>query len=68
MIKVRHKDQQWMVDENAGFPGATLCVLMDLRDELKRLNAVFACHNTQEIPDILRRISCNTARKTKRRK
>lgn len=32
-------------------------VLMDIRDELQKLNAVFACANFQSIPRTLRTIS-----------
>lgn len=45
-----------------------VALLMDIREELRRLNAVFACRNFQEVPTILRRISNHTAkpRKVKR--
>jgi hypothetical protein len=35
---------------------ARLAVLMDIRDELKSLNAIFKCKNFQDIPKILRSI------------
>lgn len=50
-----------------GFEAAQLTVLMDIRDELQKLNAVFSCHNFQQIPGVLRGIRRNTA-KPKRRK
>jgi hypothetical protein len=40
---------------------AALCVLMDIRGELKKLNAVFACPNFQELPGVLRTIRANTS-------
>lgn len=42
-------------------------LLMDLRDELQKLNAVFACHNFQQVPAVLRQIRANTS-KPKRKK
>lgn len=66
MADRRHKDVQWLVaDENGvvynGVNAATLAVLMDLRDELKRLNAVLTCPNFIGIPAILRQIRTNTS-------
>ena len=39
-----------------------LCVLMDIRDELQKLNRVFNCPSTREIPIILKTIRANTGR------
>jgi len=37
-----------------------------VRDELRKLNAVFACTNFQAIPGVLRAIRKNTAKKKKK--
>ena len=42
---------------------AQLAVLMDIRAELRRIRSVLECHNTTAIPEILRRISRNTAKR-----
>jgi hypothetical protein len=67
----RMKDNAWTVEANPNgshsFDAAHLCVLMDLRDELKQLNRVFACHNAQAIPALLRRIARNTTKKRRQR-
>ncbi len=62
----RHKDANWL------FAGTSLdevqcALLMDLRDELKRLNALLYCPNFTGIPETLRQISRNT-KKPKRKK
>ena len=46
---------------------AQLAVLMDLRDELIKLNRVFECHNALAIPDLLRRIESNTRKPQRKR-
>lgn len=42
-------------------------LLMDIRAELQKLNAVFACQNFLDVPNLLRAINKNT-RKPKKRK
>lgn len=61
--KSRHKDVKWTVGETPDISGASLTVLMDLRDEAKRSNDllerlvnVLECHNTFAIPHTLTRI------------
>lgn len=49
---------EWGVSQEA----AHLCVLMDIRDELQKLNRVFDCPSTREIPKILKTIRANTSR------
>lgn len=73
-MDTRNKDFGWRVitDDNCymqekHYQRALLATLMDVRDELKALNAIFHCHNALEIPDILRSIRQNT-RKPVRRK
>lgn len=58
----------WTINQQGGnwsFEAATLAVLMDLRDELKTLNRVFACPNFQQVPRVLRDIRRNTTKKQK---
>jgi hypothetical protein len=64
--KIRHKDRDWSDAPNT-YENADLRVLMDIRDELKQLNAVFACRNAQMIPSYLRRILANTPKRRKGR-
>lgn len=72
----RHKDEQWVLTD-AGTPNGTggrsyqistiqLALLMDIRDELKALNALFRCHNFLQIPNVLRGIRAKLP--TRRRK
>lgn len=57
----RLKDNDWTVPKPASggysFEAASLTVLLDLRDELKKLNRVFACSNFLSIPRSLRSIN-----------
>lgn len=64
----RHKDAFWgLPDKSDGYPMASLAVLMDIRDELKRMNTLLHCENFQGIPRKLDRISRNTAKPRKRK-
>lgn len=56
MADTRLKDMDWALPVQASFDRAQLAVLMDLRDELKRLNNLLHCHNFIAIPNILRGI------------
>lgn len=63
----RHKDANWTLPETLeDWQQAQLAVLMDIRDELKRMNAVIQCSNFIAVPSILRRISTNTAKPRKK--
>lgn len=42
--------------------GQQLAVLMDVRDELQKLNNIFGCHNFLEIPRVVKAIRTNTGR------
>lgn len=59
----RKKDVEWNVlDEHGNWysgnhAGIHAAVLMDIRDELKRLNQLLHCHNFIGIPATLRTIS-----------
>lgn len=65
----RYKDMEWRLPE----PGASkdvrdeqaaVAVLMDIRDELKSLNAVLHCCDFLGMPRVLREIRDNTTRRT----
>lgn len=68
----RSKDATWNVHAHGepgfGYPSIHADLLMDLRDELKKLNRVFECPNFVKIPRVLDRISANTAKRKKRPK
>jgi hypothetical protein len=71
----RFKDYNWDLDTGEGdgtaartWLDAQIAVLMDIRDELKQLNRVFACPNAIAIPDLLRTIARNTKKRAPRRK
>lgn len=70
----RQKDAAWYVADECGRlyerinDGAILATLMDIRSELKLMNTVLQCHNTIEIPSILRDIRANTKKKRKLRR
>lgn len=54
----RLKNNQWTVSKNRNgkysMEAATLVVLMDVRDELQRLNTLLHCSNFTGIPQTLR--------------
>jgi hypothetical protein len=67
----RHKDSDWSLPEgtpngkdgtNHGWEAIHTAVLMDIRNEMKKLNSVFACRNAQMIPALLRGIARNTTK------
>jgi len=65
----RRKNVEWNipdVGEHIIVDQANLAVLMDIRDELQRLNALLHCQNFLEIPRCLRSIRRNTTRRIKR--
>ena len=66
----RFKNIGWKLsDEHGQIPDwerVQVAVLMDIRDELKNLNALLHCKNFQDIPGILRQLQMNT-RKPKRK-
>lgn len=68
----RHRDGDWIVGDEKGvvptWERAGIAVLMDIRDELKRLNAAIYCPNFMAIPRTLKRISRNTAKPKKKRR
>lgn len=60
MADTRRKDTNWKIRTNADgtvpAPDAHLAVLMDIRDEMKKLNGLLHCQNFVAIPAILRQI------------
>lgn len=66
----RNKDLQWNCGDagNVTIEQAHLAVLMDIRDELKRLNGTIHCHNFLAIPRKLDEIRRNTAKPRKKKK
>jgi Tfp pilus assembly protein PilO len=67
----RLKDQTWTfaTDTFGNYSNAQIqaAVLQDIRDELQKLNRVFACPNFQDVPQILREIRRNTAKKKRKK-
>jgi hypothetical protein len=51
MADTRHKNAIWNCGETCSVEQAQLAVLMDIRDELKQLNLVFACQNFRSLPN-----------------
>jgi hypothetical protein len=63
----RHANKQWNLREISSgntLPPAEieLALLMDIRDELQKLNALLHCGNFLSIPHKLERIARNTAK------
>lgn len=73
MADHRHKDKNWMITDDRetravnSWPQVHAALLMDLRDELKRLNALLHCLNFVSIPQTLRKIAKNTTKPRKRK-
>lgn len=67
MADTRKKDFNWGIKTNddgtTPTPDAHLATLMDIRDELKRLNSLLCCPNFVAIPRKLDAIKRNTDRK-----
>ena len=70
MADRRGKNQNWQpLDEDGKAPTwerAGIAVLMDIRDELQRLNAAIYCPNFIGIPRTLRAIQKNTAKRRRK--
>ena len=68
----RFKDVNWNLSAASNgsaetWQQASIAVLMDIRDELQRLNAAIYCPNFMAIPHKLDAIKTNTTPKRKRR-
>lgn len=72
MADTRQKNGNWLVrpgsDGKFTWSQVQAAVLMDIRDELQRLNELLHCSNAIAIPRILKRIATNTAKPRKKRK
>lgn len=58
--KSRMKNADWKVaheGKSLGVDHAQIAVLMDIRDELQRLNSLLHCHNFTSLPATVRTIS-----------
>ena len=65
----RHKDGNWGLPETLpDWELVPVALLMDIRDELKALNAHLRCHNFVQIPTILRGIRRKLPTRRPRRK
>ena len=58
---------EWGTHDPLSVEIATIEVLMDIRTELRRLNALLHCGNFTAIPHRLERIARNTSRPKKKR-
>ena len=65
----RFKDGNWNLPDVNGaiatWDAVKIAVLMDIRDELKRLNGLLHCSNVIAIPARLERIARNTSKPRK---
>ena len=68
MTDERHRDANWRITGDMTFEKATLAVLMDIRDELQRLNNLLHCSNFTMFPMLLRQIRRNTTKPSRKRK
>lgn len=69
---LRHKDANWTfpTTEDGSLEDwkyVPMALLMDIRDELKQLNRVFACHNFVSIPHKLDQLVKNTKKRRKKK-
>lgn len=71
MPDTRRKDANWILnidpEGKVSTEDARLAVLMDIRDELKRLNTLLHCGNFMAIPHYLDKIRLNTRKPVKRK-
>lgn len=68
----RKKDVNWVIvshdDGSVSRDQVLIALLMDVRDELKRINRALYCENFLDVPHLLRMIRANTAKPRKPRK
>lgn len=69
----RFKDQDWKLPVNergnlSSWDLVPIAVLMDIRDELKKLNRVFECPNFIALPRKLDAIAKNTKKPIRKKK
>lgn len=64
----RHANLDWdLPSDRVSWEQVNTALLMDIRDELKRLNKLLACPNFVAIPQKLNMIVANTAKGRRRR-
>lgn len=72
MVDTRKKNYNWKIDTNLDGTtpnsDANLAVMMDIRDELQRLNCLLHCSNFINIPFKLDEIKKNTTKKRIKKK
>lgn len=71
MADTRHKNQEWNIGDTlngVSWNQVQCAVLMDIRDELQRMNAILHCSNFLAIPRKLDDIKRNTAKRRKTRR
>lgn len=70
-MRTRFKDQDWDLADHQGKIGTwervAIAVLMDIRDELKLLNALLRCDNFLQIPAKLDAIARNTKKRPRKK-
>ena len=70
-MNTRHKNGNWVIHNNGDGTVPTidahLAVLMDIRDEMQKMNAVLHCSNFLAIPRKLDAIRLNTKKRKARR-
>lgn len=67
-MNMRHKNVNWDLPTSSTgsietWDAVKVAVLMDLRDELQKLNALLYCGNFIGIPGVLREIQRNTTKR-----
>lgn len=62
----RYKDVDWNLPDLESWDRTHAALLMDLRDELKKLNALLHCSHFVDIPHKLDRIERNTAKRRRK--
>ena len=71
MADRRKANQNWQVADKRGnvysWENASVAVLMDIRDELQRLNNLLNCYNFMQIPAHLKQLVKNTRKRNKKR-
>ncbi len=67
---MRHKDVNWNLPDkiDSTWNYIYLSMLMDIRDELKKLNRVFECKRFLDVPTHLSEIALNTKKVVKKKK
>ena len=66
MARYAHRD--WSLPETLGdWTQVQVAVLMDIRDELKKINSILYCPNFTGIPRVLKQIRGNTTKKRRRK-